>query len=260
MNTSKKQINYNFIVTLGICFILLTACKTKHKATDILDLNTNKTALNDYLKQIGEQDFNTVYFNSNINYSSTKENQNVSADIKIEYNKTIWISIKAMGFPVARALITPKEVKYYEKINRTFFEGDFNVLSDFLGTDVDFYKLQNLLLGRSIIDLKKNKPRETDAVYTNILENGYLLKTVFNATSNMVLEQSIFRANATNTFKTSYSAFINVENMPFPSQYALIAQTKGNTRIEIETKKITLNEPLRMSYNVPDNCKQIYIQ
>ena len=237
MNTSKKQINYNFIITLCVCFLFFTSCKTKQIATESVVLNTSKTTLNDYSIQIAKQQFETVYFNSSINYSSSSENQNLAADIKIDYNKTIWISVKAMGFPVARALITPTEVKYYEKINRTFFEGNFTVLSNFLGTDVDFYKLQNLLLGRSIIDLKKNKPLEKEGVFLNTLKDGFTLETAFNASNKLLLKQTITQKSNSNSFKTHYTAFTEEENQPFPSQFVLLAETKQKMQIAFETKK-----------------------
>ena len=58
---------------------------------------------------------------------------------------------------MAKAMITPTKVSYYEKINNTYFEGDFSMLSNWLGTDLDFNKVQNLFLGKAIDDLTKDK-------------------------------------------------------------------------------------------------------
>jgi hypothetical protein len=57
---------------------------------------------------------------------------------------------------MAKASITPTSVSYYEKIKGTYFEGDFSALSgcwDRFG----FYKIQNMLLGEALDDLKKRK-------------------------------------------------------------------------------------------------------
>jgi hypothetical protein len=48
---------------------------------------------------------------------------------------------------MAKASITPTSVSYYEKIKGTYFEGDFSALSQWLGTDLDYNKIQNMLLG-----------------------------------------------------------------------------------------------------------------
>ena len=45
---------------------------------------------------------------------------------------------------------------YYEKISGEYFEGNFSSLSQFLGTDLDFNKIQNLVLGRAMDDLKQS--------------------------------------------------------------------------------------------------------
>jgi hypothetical protein len=50
---------------------------------------------------------------------------------------------------MAKASITPTSVSYYEKIKGTYFEGDFSALSQWLGTDLDFNKIQNMLLGEA---------------------------------------------------------------------------------------------------------------
>ena len=50
---------------------------------------------------------------------------------------------------MAKALITPTKVSYYEKINNTYFEGDFSLLSNWLGTDLDFQKSSKFIPWKS---------------------------------------------------------------------------------------------------------------
>jgi hypothetical protein len=53
---------------------------------------------------------------------------------------------------MAKASITPTSVSYYG----TYFEGDFSALSQWLGTDLDYNKIQNMLLGEALIYQKGN--------------------------------------------------------------------------------------------------------
>jgi hypothetical protein len=62
---------------------------------------------------------------------------------------------------MAKASITPTSVSYYEKIKGTYFEGDFSALSQWLGTDLDYNKIQNMLLGEPLDDLSKGKYKES---------------------------------------------------------------------------------------------------
>jgi hypothetical protein len=61
---------------------------------------------------------------------------------------------------MAKASITPTSVSYYEKIKGTYFEGDFSALSQWLGTDLDYNKIQNMLLG-SLRRFIKRKYKES---------------------------------------------------------------------------------------------------
>ena len=54
------------------------------------------------------------------------------------------ILIMSTPISVVKALITPEKVSFYNKLDNTYFEGDFKYLSDLLGTDLDFEKVQNL--------------------------------------------------------------------------------------------------------------------
>ena len=58
-----------------------------------------------------------------------------------------------MGFPIAKALITPTEIKFYEKISKTYFVGNYELISNWLGTSFDFDMIQNLFFGEALIDL-----------------------------------------------------------------------------------------------------------
>jgi hypothetical protein len=48
-----------------------------------------------------------------------------------------------------------------KKIKGTYFEGDFSALSQWLGTDLDYNKIQNMLLGEPLDDLSKGKYKES---------------------------------------------------------------------------------------------------
>jgi hypothetical protein len=119
-------------------------------------------------------DFKTIHIKSSIAYEDYKQSQNVSADIKIKKDEIIHINVKFLGFPVAKALITPTQVKYYEKVGGKFFEGNFETLSKWLGNDLNFSKLQNLLIGKALDNFGKEK------FEMSLDEGNYELKLVNN--------------------------------------------------------------------------------
>ena len=47
--------------------------------------------------------------------------------------KSFGLTLKFFGIPMAKALITPTRVSYYEKINNTYFDGDYSILTKMIG-------------------------------------------------------------------------------------------------------------------------------
>ena len=124
-----------------------------------------------------KNEFSTLYIKSSARYADDKQTQNVTAEIRIKKDEQILISIRFLGITMAKALITPTMVSYYEKINGNYFEGDFSSLSQWLGTDLDYNKIQNMLLGQAIDDLTKGKYIES------LLEHTYRLDDTSNITT-----------------------------------------------------------------------------
>jgi hypothetical protein len=136
----------------------LVSCKSKAAVvgtTKKENLSGANKIIENYYNNKSE--FSTIYIKANAQYATEKQTQNVTAEIKIKKDEQILISIRFLGITMAKASITPTTVSYYEKVNGSFYEGDFSALSQLLGTDLDFNKIQNMLLGRAIDDLKKGK-------------------------------------------------------------------------------------------------------
>ena len=145
-----------FLKILIIALLLLTSCKSTKNTTDssVENLSTKKIISNYY-----NQSFDKRTINAKINakYNDSKSSASFSIKLRLEKDKTIWMSATKFGFPIAKVKITPSRVSYYEKIQRTYFDGDFSLLSKFLGTELDYDKVQNILLGQAVLNLKKGK-------------------------------------------------------------------------------------------------------
>jgi len=153
----------------------LVSCKAKakvvneSKSTDENRLTAEKIIKNHYAIK---NDFSTLYIKSNVKYSDEKQTQNLTAEIKIKKNEQILVSIRFLGITMAKALITPTTVSYYEKLNASYFEGDFSTLSQWLGTDLDFNKVQNILIGQAMDDLSKGNYKDS------LVDQAYRLEDI----------------------------------------------------------------------------------
>lgn len=250
--------------------VFLASCKSKANLVDsnskpnvAIDENAitaPKIIENHYNNK---SDFSTLYIRSSAKYRDEKQSQNVSAEIKIKKGEKILVSIRFLGITMAKALITPKEVKYYEKINGTFFEGDYASLSEWLGTDLDFNKIQSMLIGKPIDDLTQQDYvyELTDKFYKLTAVANKTEKAFFFETKNYLLKkQEIAQPEKERTFTVTYPNFQDFPLAILPANLQINAdQKKGKTEISIEYNTVTFNEDLSFPYSVPEGYERIFI-
>jgi len=246
--------------------ILMASCKSKSVVVESSKTTTRMSANRIIEKHYNNKiEFSTLYIKSNVEYSDDKQTQNVTAEIKIKKDEQILISVRFLGITMAKASITPAGVSYYEKMGGSYFEGDFSTLSQWLGTDLDFSKIQNMLLGRAMDDLNKGNYTEssTDQVYRLDDASGSAVKKsfYFDATTFLVNKQEISHAVGGRMIQVAYSNNIVYKGAILPSKVLINSiQEKGKTQINLEYNTITFNEELSFPYSVPNGYKRIIIK
>ena len=246
--------------------VLMMSCKSKSVVAEAsvkaTRLTADKIIENHYNNK---NNFSTLYIKSNARYVDDKQTQNVTAEIKIKKDEQILISIRFLGITMAKALITPTSVNYYEKINGSYFEGDFRGLSKWLGTDLDFNKIQNMLLGDAIDDLNKGKYTEslTEQIYRldDFSNNNTKKSFFFDADKFLIKRQEITQTAENRTIKVVYSDSKVYNEATLPSNVLInTLQTKGKTEINLDYNTVSFNEELSFPYSVPNGYKRIIIK
>ncbi|TDE46695.1 DUF4292 domain-containing protein [Flavobacterium rhamnosiphilum] len=258
------------IAIVVVLTLFMVSCKSKAivvaasnaPTTDAGYMTSKKIIENHYNNK---NQFSTLYIKSNARYADNKQTQNVTAEIKIKKDEQILVSIRFLGITMAKALITPKSVNYYEKINGSYFEGDFSSLSQWLGTDLDFSKIQNMLLGEAIDDLTKGKYLES------LLEQTYRLDDTSNTNTKksffldsdkfLVQKQEITQTAEERMIKVAYADNRVYKEVTLPTSVQINTfQKKGNTEINLDYNTVTFNEELSFPYSVPNGYKRIIIK
>lgn len=253
-----------FLIVVVLLFSLIGCKSTKGvfdgKATK--NMEANKIIQNHYdLKE----SFSTLYIRANAKYKDDKQSMSFTAEIKMQKDEQILVSIRFVGITMAKALITPTEVKYYEKNGNNYFEGDYSTLSNWLGTDLDFYKIQNLLLGQAIDDLRQKSYTASieDKMYkVEEMGNTENQKAFFFESSKFVLKKQVIQQPKKNrAFQVSYPNHNEYNEALLPLTILIeAAQEKGKSTILLNYNTITFNEVLSFPYSVPGNYDRIYIE
>lgn len=243
--------------------VFLIGCKSKQSvATAAANDNTEVTKIiNGHYKN--EHNFSTLNIRANARYEDDKQSHSMNADIRIKKDEIIWINIKFIGIPMAKAMITPTKVSYYEKINNTYFEGDFSLLSNWLGTDLDFQKVQNLFLGKAIDDLTKDKwiSEINEKLFKlSLPKNSDVTKEFYFEAANYLLKKETIKQESTNrNLEIRYLSHKEDKSMFLPNEINIKAEQKNKVTIDIEYKNTTFNENLSYPFSIPSGYTAIEI-
>ncbi len=250
-----------------IAFFLITVfvgCKSSKSISSNGELNENLSA-----KQIikesnkSKANFKTLQSRVKIDYTKDGKSQGVGVNLRMEKDKVIWMN---GPLSVARAKITPDRVSFYDKWNNQYFDGDFSLLSDLLGTELDFEKVQNILLGEAIYDLNKGSYKSSTHEGSYVIqpkEQLALFEIFFllNPSHFKVDSQQITQSQENRYLEVEYQKYQEVEKQKLPEVVKIIALDSGDeTIIDMEYRSVSLNEDLRFPFRIPSGYDEIILK
>jgi hypothetical protein len=255
-----SKYSYVIISTVLLFIIGCKSTKTINSGDANLNLSTRQL-IKENTKQVAE--FKTLQSKLKITYQEKGKTQTHSVNFRAEKDKVLWINA---SFSIIRAMVTPDKVSFYNKLDNTYFDGDFKYLSDLLGTELDFQKVQNLLFGETLYQLKASEyasvtdeesyivqPKEQQALF----EIFFLLYP----TNFKVKSQQFSQAQELRHLQIDYLSYQDVDKQIIPERVKVIAvEANEETLIGLEYKNVTLNEELRFPFKIPSGFEKIELE
>jgi len=248
---------------IAIICVLLASCKATRGIKDnskTIKLNTKTIISNHYAKK---SVFTTLKASLKVNLRTAEKEETVVANVRLLKDQKIWISITKFGYTGAKILITPQTVQYYNKQDKVYFDGDFSLISNWLGTDLSFQQLQSVLLGETMFPLDSGKYKR------EILDDGYLLFPkkqepliehfiTINPSDFKIKVQEIAQPKVNRILNIEYNTYQSVSQQLLPLLINLSLVDKNTeTQVEVTYKNISLNQELRYPFKIPTNYKEI---
>ena len=207
--------------------------------------------------------FRTLSGRLGIDYSDGADSQHVTVSLRMKKDEVIWLSAP-LG--VIKVLITPGRVSFYNKLSNEYFDGDYSYLSEILGSDVDFGKLQNLLIGKSLMDLegRSYNLRHSSEAYeiqpkTAFELYKFLIKIEpqhFRTASQEIAQPAMKRIMA-----VRYTSYQEVQGQFLPGAVEIDAiEADAKISIGIDYKQVELNRELRFPYKIPKGFNPVALQ
>lgn len=288
----KKQYTSISTVCILIMLFFMLSCKTKKQIQQPVTLQTEDTSgkcrlsfktaksLSKHLKE-NELIYNWLYAKADVEVNIDGEDHKLDIRVKARKDSAIWISIQAVGLiDIAKLLITRDTVKMVVYVKKQYFKGDFNYINQLLNADLDFDLIQAALIGNSADfddDDSKMKPvidREK-CHYLLSTERKRKLRRITSGQDSLKRSLQTMRLNPVN-FKIINNDFEDVStNRSFHAQYDKFLASDSvfaphNVNIEIKAEKkidlkinyvrIEINEPQKLTLNIPKNYDPIPIK
>jgi len=217
------------------------------------------------IRENSKQDvrFKTMQARLRVDYSEGSRSNGATVTLRMEKDKVIWLSAP-LG--IARVMITQDSVKFYDKLNNQYFDGDFSLLTKLLGTEIDFEKIQNIFLGEPIFNLKNDTYEivSHDESYVLQPKNQRALFELFfliNPGFYKLDSQQLFQPLEKRMLQIDYKKYQEVSKQIFPENIRIIAVEKNDEIIiDLDFKSIQLNGEIRFPFNIPSGYKEIELE
>jgi len=249
------------VLLIGLLFF---GCKSANRISSDGNLKNDLTSQQIIKKhQKQEVRFNTMQSKVKVEYIQGDRSQSHTINLRIQKDEVIWLSA-TLG--VVRVKITEDKVSYYNKLDNTYFDGDFALISDFLGTELNFDNIQNLLLGEALFNLED---QNYDA---DIHEESYVL---FPKDQNALFEiffllnpshfkmdsQQLAQPLEQRLLQIDYRNYQEVKNQILPEFIKVIAlEADEETIVNMEFRSVSLNNELRFPFRIPSGFDEIEIK
>lgn len=257
--------------------VLVSACKQKQNITT--KKMANKKNLPTLLQSMEESEFKPQWFSvkASIDFSRNDESTGFKANIRMKKDSMIWMSITPLiGVELGRVLFTPDTIKVINRIDGTYFIGNYDYLNQKFDTEVDYNVIQALLLGNSLsleeneklvasIDqgmyllsgLKKRKLRrslEKDDPKTN---SDRVYSAWIDPVTFKITKQSFADFESSHFLEVQYSEFESIENLLFPTNTSISLESTDTVKTTINYSNLVVNQEKKMPFTISSKYEPI---
>ena len=201
--------------------------------------------------------YKTFTTKAKMQYEGDGKSYDFVANIRIQKDSVIWVNVTALNglVQVARAVITPDSFKAVVYLQKEAYQGPISKANDFLPEGIDFYSLQNLLLGDPVFDKAKiTDASDIPALWTFRFEqDNYIQQLSYNKSdSNLNNAQVITQGQDNKAMNILYSNYEQIGQRIF-SDTRKINIVNGEHRLMVDMNFVNtaFDESLSFPFSIP---------
>jgi outer membrane lipoprotein-sorting protein len=262
-----------FVLSI-ISIVILTSCRPAKKIQTVVSTKDTSVTVpitspkidsvaikKDILSRVNSNHIDFQYFSSKIkvDYTDAKgKTINATAFIRIQKDSVIWASLTGLlGIEGFRVLVKPDTVIIMDKLEKTIAYKSVSYLQEMIKLPVDFYTLQDLLLG-NVIFFPDNIVSYRNSGNTLLaLSVGDFFKHLItvDTTDNRILHSKLddVQEMRNRTCDITLSDYDQQQGKLFSSNREITITEKARLEIKLDFKQVTFNQPQSFPFNIPKN-------
>ena len=237
---------------------MVMGCKslTPVATTSAIDTNMHSRALQHHIENNALQ-YQSLQWRGQALLEREGNRQKISFTLRLKKGEGIWVS-GSLIIPLALAFITPKQLQFYEKINRQYAQIDYRQVKNFIGSQIDYRMVEHFITASP---LDKRALKRAKITFT---QNAYLLKAKKRGVSLIWKYDAAFRlisqelSNDKKTVRIDYNDYKLIDNQWIPEQLsATLLGADKKTKLKLQSKQTQLNRKFKMPFEIPKGYAKI---
>ena len=251
-----KKLFYVFVL-IAVVFSCKVTKALKNSNSLEEHISVNKIVKNHNKAQ---SEFNTLQAKLKVIMTQQNRSETHTLSLRMSKDNTIWINA---FLNMVRVKITPDRVLFYNKLDNTYFDGEYALINSFLGTDLKFKNLQNLLFGQALFEIEPSRFNKTSHANSymltpkqsnELIENVYLINPNHFKIDSQQSSQSTMR----NRLDIKYLSYQKVDKLIIPEKMTIIiTNLETQTTLNLNLKSVVLGQSLRFPFTIPKGYKAI---
>lgn len=245
------------LLSLLVLFIFITGCSgVKNTSTAV----GKKISTKQLFKQMeaANFDFDFLQAKAKVKFDDGNMNQSFTALIRIEHDKTIWMSLTGpFGIEGARILMSADRIQIIDRLNNKYYDEPFDFINNYLPFRTDFTFMQNLIVGNVFHSSTIKEKHE-------LVDNVYVIKDAFDGIDAQYEVSPSFRYRAVKMneealkrdVQLTFDDYRFVEDELFAMLRQLqFKQDPQHVELEMNFTKVRKETQLDFPFSVPDKMK-----
>ncbi|NRB64494.1 MAG: DUF4292 domain-containing protein [Saprospiraceae bacterium] len=258
-----KYVFYSFqksFTAILISGLLLVGCNTSKKGVT-RDKSVSAEAV---IVELTQNEIQASWLDAKAKLSYDDGDMSVrgTANIRLQKDTLIWMSVKKLGFEVARLQVTTDSVYVLDRINSMYGIFDLGYLEKTYNLPADFQLLQTVILGNAWFPDRTNPTVQSTPEAFILSEKTPMRQLSYRIHSSTfrLEEMSVAEPLTNRSVRLQLGKYLPTSDKQLFAYFRTLkieSPETGSISMEMEFSDVTLNEPKRTRFEIPERYSRM---